>query len=171
MDAAIDKNDVGGITNAVMNYIGKYGIGTDNQVTRAAVSEALKSKGESLTADQLKLITGAAINETEMQVRLEPLIGAIMGYDGSEVAKSKMSAAISEWDRTAGNYIATLPNAHRAFVQGSIEAENRGAKKPVAFKGPDNKEYFEGDQIKTKTGKIATLKSIDGKLQWVLDEK
>jgi len=166
LDKAIDNKDVGGLPNMMVNYFSKYGIGTQSTVARAALAEALTTKGEAITADQLKLITGAAFNETEMQIKLKPLISAMQGYDGSNVAKAKFKAAMTEWDRTASNYISTLPKSHQSYVKGSLRTKPKSDKKdtqPMSFTF-GGREFMVGDQQKTKSGKIATL-GPDGK--WV----
>lgn len=164
LDKAIDNDQVGGIPNMMISYLGKYGIGTKDSVSKAALAEALTTGGEALTADQLKLITGAAFNETEMMVKLKPLIGAMQGYDGSKVAKSKFKEAVNQWDRTASNYISTLPKSYQSYVKGSLlsKPKPKGDNKDTYSFG--GKEYKVGTTQKTKSGKTATLQA-DGK--WV----
>ena len=132
LSAAIKEDKVGGITNALTHIFTKYGIGTEEAEKTAAEVEGLVSRGESITADQLKLITGAAFNEEEMRVRLDSLTSAMKGYTG-KVAVQKLIDSMQEWKATATNYTANLSRVQQEFIKGSLKQSDNEFDKTVSI--------------------------------------
>lgn len=164
---AIDDGQTSGLDKMVVNFFAKYNVGTEEAVKASAKVEGLVSRGESITADQLKLITGAAFNDTEMEVRLGALVSAMRGYEGGNVSKEKLKESLNEWKATASNYTLPLTNTHQAFIKGSLnqsdsQFDKKVNEKPKTF-NIKGKEFPVGYKFKMKDGSEAEL-TADGKL-------